>query len=190
LLGTTHGVGAAEAEIGNTAPDFTLPDVNGKDQTLSAFGGKFVVLEWVNHDCPFVRKHYDSGNMQKLQKQYTAKGVVWLSINSSAPGKQGHFSPEVWKALTKEKNAQPTAVLLDPEGNVGRAYGAQTTPHMYVINPSGELVYMGGIDDRATADPADIPASRNFVRMALDEAMAGKKVSEPSTKSYGCSVKY
>jgi peroxiredoxin len=180
----------ADVTSGQPAPNFTLSDTNGKNHSLSNFQGKFVVLEWTNHDCPFVRKHYDSQNMQNLQKAYTGKGVVWLTINSSAPGKQGHFSPETWNELTKTKGASPTAVLLDTDGKVGKMYGAQTTPHMYVIDPKGTLVYQGAIDSTPSADSDDIPKSKNYTQAALDESMAGKNVSTPSTKSYGCSVKY
>jgi peroxiredoxin len=180
----------ADVASGMPAPNFTLSDTNGKNHSLSDFQGKFVVLEWTNHDCPFVRKHYDSQNMQNLQKAYTGKGVVWLTINSSAPGKQGHFPPETWNELTKTKGASPTAVLLDTDGKVGKMYGAQTTPHMYVIDPKGTLVYQGAIDSTPSADSDDIPKSKNYTQAALDESMAGKNVSTPSTKSYGCSVKY
>jgi peroxiredoxin len=181
---------AAAVTVGEPAPDFTLPDTAGNTHSLSEFQGKFVVLEWVNHDCPFVRKHYDSANMQSLQKEFTAQDVVWLSINSSAPGKQGHFDAAQWERLTAEKGAAPTAVLLDPAGEVGKLYGAQTTPHMYVIDPGGNLVYQGAIDDRPSPDKADIPGSNNYVRAALSEAMAGQAVTHPTSKAYGCSVKY
>lgn len=180
----------AEVNTGETAPDFTLTDTNGKSHALSDFKGKFVVLEWLNHDCPFVQKHYDGGNMQGLQKEYTAKDVVWLSINSSAAGKEGNYPSDKTNEMTKEKDAAPTAVLLDADGKVGKLYGAKTTPHMYIVSPQGLLVYQGAIDDKPSADPADIPSSVNYVKTALDEAMAGKAVSVSTTKSYGCSVKY
>jgi len=180
----------ADAVIGSPAPAFSLPDTAGRTHTLSGYAGKWVVLEWVNYDCPFVGKHYGSGNMPALQKEYTAKGVVWLAINSSAPGKQGHFTPEVIQARSSKYGAAPSAYLLDPSGTVGRAYGAKTTPHMYVISPAGKLVYAGGIDDRPTTDLADIQGAKNYVRAALDEAMAGKPVTTPSATPYGCSVKY
>ena len=148
-------------------------------------------LVWVNHDCPFVRKHYDSGNMQSLQKTYTAKDVVWLSICSSQHGKQGHFHTEEFNELTQTKSASPTAVLMDyTEGAVGRLYGAKTTPHMYIVDPDGILIYKGAIDDKRSANPADIKGSRNHVKAALDEVLAGQPVSVSSTESYGCSVKY
>ena len=175
---------------GQSAPDFSLPDPQGENHSLTDYRGKYVVLEWLNHDCPFVRKHYDSGNMQNLQKTYTAKDIVWLSLNSSAPGKQGHFSPDTCIELTKKKGASPTLILLDPDGKVGKLYSAQTTPHMYVINPEGKLIYQGAIDNTSSVDPDDIPKSKNYVRAALDEALNGKSVTESTTKSYGCSVKY
>ncbi|MCC7407049.1 MAG: thioredoxin family protein [Phycisphaeraceae bacterium] len=172
------------------APDFAVVDSHGKTHHLSDYAGKFVVLEWINHECPFVRKHYDSGNMQKLQAAYTDKGVAWLTICSSAPGKQGNMSAEAWNEVTAAKNARPTAVLLDEDGTAGRAYGAKTTPHMFVINPSGGLIYQGAIDDTPSADPADAATAHNYVTAALEEAMAGQTVTTAFTKSYGCSVKY
>ena len=181
---------AETVSIGQPSPDFSLIDTQGKTIQLSSYKGKFVVLEWFNPDCPFVKKHYGSGNMQSLQKESTDKGVIWLSIDSSAPGKQGYYSPEKANELTLSKNASPTAVLLDSDGKLGKLYGAQTTPHMFVINPEGQLIYAGAIDNVASADPADITKATNYVREALGEAMAGKPVSVPSTKSYGCSVKY
>ena len=157
---------------------------------LASFAGKFVVLEWLNHGCPFVKKHYGGGNMQALQKEYTAKGVVWLSIISSAPGKQGHSTAEQANAATKEQGAQPTVVLLDESGAVGHLYDATTTPDMFVIDPSGTLIYAGAIDDQPSFDPETRRNAKNYVRAALDEAMAGKPVTTPATKSYGCGVKY
>ncbi len=181
---------AAEVAVGSAAPEFTLTDSQGTSHSLADFKGKFVVLEWLNHDCPFIKKHYDSGNMQKLQKTYADKGVAWLSINSSAEGKQGNYPAEKWNEMTKAKNAAPAAVLLDGDGKVGKAYGAKTTPHMFVINPEGKLIYAGALDSTPSPDPADIPKSENYVQKALDEAMAGQEVSTPSTASYGCGVKY
>lgn len=181
---------AADAVVGQPAPAFTLTDTMGKNRSLEDLRGKWVVLEWINYECPFVQKHYGSGNMQKLQKKYVDQGVVWFSINSSAPGKQGNYPPAKWNELTSESNASPTAVLLDPDGTVGRAYGAKTTPHMYVIDPEGTLIYAGGIDDKPSTDPGDIATARNHVDMALTEAMAGKQVSVASSTPYGCSVKY
>lgn len=182
--------GFAEIQTGSKAPEFSLQDINGQSRSLSEFSGKYVVLEWINHSCPFVVKHYNSGNMQNLQKTYTDKGVVWLSINSSAAGKQGNMSPEDWKKTQAEKNSAATGTLLDPDGTVGKLYGAQTTPHMYIVNPEGNLIYQGAIDSVESTDAADIPKSQNYVQSALDEAMSGKTVSTPSTKAYGCSVKY
>lgn len=180
----------ASVDTGAAAPNFTLPDVDGQEHSLADYQGKYVVLEWVNHDCPFVKKHYGSGNMQQLQSKYTEQGVVWLSINSSAPGQQGYCDGAKAKELTQAKEASPSAVLLDPDGEVGKLYGAKTTPHMYIISPEGNLIYQGAIDDTPSFDPDDIPKSKNYVELALSEAMAGKPVSIPSTKSYGCSVKY
>ncbi len=180
----------AQVVVGEAAKDFTLTDTKGTAYHLADLKGKYVVLEWFNHDCPFVKKQYDSGNMQQLQHDYTDKGVVWLSINSSAPGKQGQYSAKEADQLTQDKKASPTAVLLDPDGTVGRLYAAQTTPHMYIINPDGVLIYQGAIDDKPSADPADVATSKNYVRTALDEALAGSPITTPVTKSYGCSVKY
>lgn len=180
----------ADAVVGKPAPGFTLTDTDDDKHSLGDYQGKFVVLEWINHDCPFVQKHYGSGSMQKLQRKYTDEGVIWLSINSSAPGKQGNYAPAEANELTKEKGAAPTAVLLDPDGEVGRAYGAKTTPHMYVIDAEGILVYAGGIDDKPSTDQADVAGARNHVDAALSEAMVDKPVTVASSAPYGCSVKY
>lgn len=180
----------AMPETGKPAPDFTLSGQDGKPVTLSKLKGKWVVLEWFNKDCPFVRKHYGSQNMQGLQKKYAAKGVAWYSIISSKPGKQGHLTAKEAADEMKTAGMSSTAILLDPKGDVGRSYQAKTTPHMYVIDPKGDLVFMGGIDDKPTADAADIKGARNHVAAALDEGMAGKNISVPTTKPYGCSVKY
>ncbi len=180
----------AQIENGKPAPDFTLADSNGNQVPLSQFKDKFVVLEWLNYDCPFVMKHYNSGNMQNLQKTYTGKGVTWLSIISSAPEQQGYYEAADVNRLNEEKKASPTAILLDPTGQIGKLYGAQTTPHMFVIAPEGILVYQGAIDDIRSTNPDDVARARNYVSAALEEAMAGGAVSTPSTKSYGCSVKY
>lgn len=180
----------AAAKINEAAPGFTLTDSRGGTVSLSDYKGKLVVLEWTNHECPFVRKHYDSGNMQKLQRDYTGKEVVWLSIISSAPGKQGHVSGEQAEELTKSRNAAPSAVLLDPSGKVGQEYGAKTTPHMYIIDREGVLRYAGGIDSIKSTDQADIKTAKNYVAQSLDELLAGKPVSEPATAPYGCGVKY
>jgi peroxiredoxin len=180
----------AAAVVGQPAPEFTLTDSTGKSHNLASFKGKFVVLEWNNFDCPFVVKHYGSGNMQKLQQAYTGKGVVWLTVNSSAAGKQGHLQPAEVAGKLAERKAAPSAYLLDADGKVGKAYGAKTTPHMYVIDPKGTLVYAGGIDDKPSTDAADIAGARNHVAAALDEALAGKPVSVATSTPYGCSVKY
>jgi peroxiredoxin len=179
----------AQATVGQPAPAFSAVDSNGKTQSLDAYKGKWVVLEWTNDGCPFVQKHY-RGNMQKLQETYTGKGVAWLSVISSAPGKQGHVDGAGANALTKSRGAHPTAVLLDPTGQVGKAYGAKTTPHMYVVDPQGKLVYAGGIDDKPSADVEDIATARNYVSAALDAVLAGKPVPTATSTPYGCSVKY
>jgi AhpC/TSA family protein len=180
----------AAAVVGQPAPDFTAKDSNGATQSLSAYKGKFVVLEWVNFECPFVGKHYGSGHMQQLQKDYTGKGVVWLSVNSSAPGQQGQYAPDRINALIKQKGAAPTAYVIDTAGTIGRAYDARNTPHMFIVDPRGTLIYAGGIDDTPSTDLADIKTAKNYVQAALDEALAGKPVSRPTTAPYGCSVKY
>ena len=180
----------AAPPVGSQAPNFQLPDANGKVVTLGQFKGKVVVLEWNNPGCPFVKKHYGSGNMQKTQAAAKKDGVVWLSINSGGPGKQGHMDGPEAKAFVAAQKAQPTAYLLDPEGVVGKRYGATTTPHMYIIDKAGKLAYQGGIDDKPTADKADIPGARNHVLAALAELKAGKPVSVPTSRPYGCSVKY
>jgi peroxiredoxin len=184
------GSAAAKPEVGKSAPAFSVADTSGKTWTLDDLAGKSLILEWTNHDCPYVRKHYDSGNMQALQKEAKDAGYVWLSVISSAPGKQGHVSAAEADALTKDRGAAPSAVLLDGDGTMGQAYGAQTTPHMYVIDGSGTLVYMGGIDDRATSNAADIEGATNYVRLAMADLEAGKPVSQAVTRPYGCSVKY
>jgi peroxiredoxin len=180
----------AAVKVGEPAPDFTLSGADGKSYSLSGFKGKYVVLEWTNHDCPFVKKHYGSGNMQAQQKELTGKGAVWLSIVSSAPGKQGHVDAARATELTRSRKAAPTAVLLDPSGDVGRKYEAKTTPHMFVVAPDGKLIYMGGIDSVASTDTEDIAGATPYVKVALEEALAGKPVTNASTKPYGCSVKY
>ncbi len=177
-------------EIGKAAPDFSLTDSHGRDYTLSELKGKYVVLEWVNFQCPFVKKQYNSNNMQELQQKYTAKNVVWLSINSSAEGKQGHLTPDEANAAIKEKSAHMTALLFDQDGKVGKAYGAKTTPHMYVVSPEGILIYAGAIDDNNSSDPEDAKTAKNYVSTALDQAMSGKSVEMASTDPYGCGVKY
>lgn len=176
-------------ETGEKAPDFTLEGTSQK-VSLSDFKGKIVVLEWTNHGCPFVRKHYDSNNMQSLQKKYTANNVIWLSIISSAPGKQGNVSKEESIADMKKNKSSATDVLRDPEGKVGRLYEAKTTPHMYVIDKTGTLVYQGAIDDKADADKDSIPSAKNYVAEALTAVMKDQPVVVKTTKSYGCGVKY
>ena len=192
LAATLIGMSAQAAELttGAAAPEFKLTDTKGVEHSLSDFKGKFVVLEWINHGCPFVVKHYSSGNMQALQKEFTEKDVIWLSICSSAEGKQGYMSNEEWNATVAEKGAAPTAVLVDEDGTVGKAYNARTTPHMYVINPEGNLIYQGAIDDKKSTDVEDIATSENYVRSALNAAMAGEPVAKAQTQAYGCSVKY
>jgi peroxiredoxin len=176
--------------VGSNAPDFSLPDSKAQTHSLSQYKGKYVVLEWFNPECPFVKKHYGSGNMQKLQQEYTGKGVVWLTIDSNAPGTEGNITPEQADKIAKAWNAHQTALLLDPDGKVGRAYGAKNTPNMVIIDPAGKIVYEGAIDSKATPNPVDIPISANYVKAALDESLAGKPVSQSSTRPYGCSVKY
>ena len=189
-LGLACAVHAEQVAVGQPAPDFTLSDTMGGTQALSALKGRFVVLEWVNLDCPFVKKHYGTGNMQKLQKQYTEKGVAWLAVSSSAEGKQGNYPPKKWNAMMKDRGAAATAVLLDPDGKVGKLYGAKTTPHLFVINPEGTLIYQGAMDDNPSFEPETVKGAKNYVQAALDSAMAGKPVETPSTQAYGCSVKY
>lgn len=179
-----------DPEIGATAPGFTLPDTYGNDHSLDQYEGQWVVLEWLNYGCPFVKKHYESGNMQALQASSAEKGVVWLSVVSSAPGKQGYYEPDDMNAMNEEQGNAAAAVLLDPEGTVGMAYGAKTTPQMYVINPDGVLLYNGAIDDTPTSRIADVEGAHNYLVQALEEAMAGKAVSVATTQPYGCSVKY
>jgi len=176
--------------VGQPAPNFTLKDTAGKEVKLSDYQGKYVVLEWVNYGCPFVKKHYNSHNMQNLQKEFTGKGVVWLSICSSAPGKQGNMSPQDAAATSKDFGWAGTSYLIDADGAVGKLYDARTTPDMYVIDPKGVLIYKGAIDDQPTPDPASLNGANNYVKEALDEALAGKPVATSTTKSYGCSVKY
>jgi peroxiredoxin len=188
VMAVTFAAWAVRA--GDTAPDFTGTDSHGKTHKLSDYRGKFVVLEWTNKDCPYTRKHYESGNMQALQKEWTAKGVVWLTVLSSAPGQQGHMTAAEENAYLAKEKASPTAAILDPSGSIGRAYGAKTTPHMFVIDPSGKIIYEGAIDDHPTTDTADIKRSKNYVSEALAEAMKGQQVAVSYTRPYGCSVKY
>ncbi len=190
IAASTALIAADSPAVGTTAPDFSLTDSKGKTQTVSQYKGKYVVLEWFNPECPFVKKHYGSGNMQKLQEEFTAKGVVWLSIDSSAPGLEGNLTAEQANAKMTEWKTKQTAFVLDPDGKAGRSYGAKNTPHMFVINPEGKIVYEGAIDSKATPNPSDIANSTNYVKVALEESLAGKTVSNANTKPYGCSVKY
>jgi hypothetical protein len=178
------------ARVGDHAPDFTATDSSGQVHKLSDYQGKFVVLEWTNRGCPYTQKHYNSGNMQRLQREWTNRGVIWLTVLSSAPGKQGYATGPEENAYLKQVNGAPTAALLDPTGALGHLYDAKTSPHMFIINPQGILVYNGAIDDRPTTDVADLPGATNFVSVALEEATSGKSVSNPTTRPYGCSVKY
>jgi peroxiredoxin len=183
-------VPAWAARVGEKAPGFTATDSNGVKRTLSEYAGKYVVLEWHNNGCPYVRKQYNSGNMQKLQKEWTGRAVVWLTVISSAPGKQGYVTADEENTYVKQMNAAPTAVLLDPAGTLGHLYDAKTSPHMFIVDPSGTLIYNGAIDDQPTPDPASVAGATNYVSQALAEAMAGKSISVPTSRPYGCSVKY
>ena len=181
---------ASAATVGTPAPNFVLTDTHGVTHKLSDYEGKIVVLEWVNHGCPFVGKHYNSGNMQATQRQATGAGVVWLSICSSAPGEQGNMPPAEWNAYDAAHNVAATAVLLDESGRVGHLYGARTTPHMFIIDKSGTLVYQGGIDSIASTNKTDLKRAENYVLAALADIDAGRPVAKPNTRPYGCSVKY
>jgi peroxiredoxin len=178
------------AKVGEAAPDFTATASNGKTFHLSDYRGKFVVLEWHNSGCPYVGKHYKSGNMQRLQKQWTVRGVVWFTIISSAPGKQGYVTASEENDYLAKMQAAPTAALLDPTGEIGHHYDAKTSPQMVVINPQGIVIYDGAIDNRPTTDLSDVPVATNYVNLALEQAMAGKPVETAATRPYGCSVKY
>ncbi len=194
LLATTLALAAsaafATATVGQPAPAFTATDASGKTVSLADFKGKHVVLEWVNPGCPFVVKHYSSGNMQGTQKDATAKGVVWLAVNSTAADAGDYKKPAEMAQWMQAQKAAATATLMDADGKVGRAYGARTTPHMYIVDPQGKLVYAGGIDDKPSTSVADIPGATNYVKAALNETLAGKPVTQASTRPYGCSVKY
>ena len=180
----------AAPSVGQTAPDFTLKDAAGNPVKLSDYRGKHVVLEWTNPGCPYVRKHYDSGNMPATQKEAVGKGVVWLAINSTERASDEYMEPAKVVAWQQARKAQPTALLADEDGVAGKAYGARTTPHMYIVDPRGRLVYAGGIDSIPSSDPADIKKAVNYVRQGLNEALAGKPISQAVTRPYGCSVKY
>jgi peroxiredoxin len=181
---------AFAVKIGDPVPGFTSVDSNGKQRSLADYKGKFVVMEWHNQGCPYTKKHYESGNMQHLQKEWTGKGVVWLTVISSAPGTQGFVTPTQENDYVKTMSATPTAVLMDTGGSLGHLYAAKTTPHMFIIDPTGTLIYNGAIDDHPTSDQSDIPKSKNYVSSALEEAMSGKPVTDAATRPYGCSVKY
>lgn len=180
----------AAPTVGKTAPNFNLPDSFGKTHELTDYRGKTVVLEWTNHDCPYVRKHYESNNMQTLQKEMTDQGIVWLSIISSKPGSQGYVEAAEANQLTTSRSAHPTAVLFDPNGDTGRAFDARTTPHMYIINPQGVLVYMGAIDDQPSARASSLEGANNYVRAAMADLQAGRALQVSQSTPYGCSVKY
>jgi peroxiredoxin len=187
---TAFSLCAYAAKVGDPAPDFTGTDTNGQTHKLSEYRGKYVVLEWTNNGCPYTRKHYTSGNMQNLQKEWTAKGVVWLTVLSSAKGEQGYMTASDENAYMSKVHASPSAALLDPTGAIGHQYDARTTPDMYVIDPAGKLVYAGAIDDHPTDDPSDIAHSKNYVSDALTQAMAGQQIAVSYTRPYGCNVKY
>ena len=185
LAGIGDGV-----HVGAAAPGFTATDSQGKTESLNQYRGKFVVLEWHNQGCPYTKKHYSSGNMQSLQREWTAKGVVWLTVISSAPGEQGYVTASQENEYMQKMHAAPTAALLDSDGKLARLYSAKTTPQMVVIDPAGKVIYGGAIDDKPTPDPDDIKGAKNYVSEALTAAMAGKPVATPYTRPYGCSVKY
>ncbi|HBH39733.1 MAG TPA: thioredoxin family protein [Curvibacter sp.] len=190
IVGTALLAGAQAATVGQAAPDFTLKDVSGKTVRLSDFRGRHVVLEWNNPGCPFVRKHYDSGNMQTLQKEAAAKNVVWLAINSTEASHGDYLNPAQLGRWMSEQKAAPTATLMDEDGAAGRAYAARVTPHMYIVDPQGKLIYAGGIDSIPSGRAEDIRTATNYVRQGLGEALAGKPVSQSTTRPYGCTIKY
>ena len=190
LINMTTETSRGGAVVGERSPDFSVVDAYGNTHSLSDYEGRYVILEWLNHDCPFVRKHYNGNNMQQLQEKYTEQGAVWLSVISSAPGTQGYLEPEAAQNITKEKNASPTAVLLDADGRMGRAYDARVTPHMYIINPDGILEYNGAIDDRPTPRPRDLEGARNYLAEAMDALLSGGQVEVRTNTPYGCTVKY
>lgn len=190
LLWLMNSIALANVTIGEKAPGFGLLDTSGEKRKLSDFAGKMIILEWTNHQCPFVKKHYNSKNMQNLQKKYTSEGVVWLSIISSAKGKQGNVSGAEAVKLTEDRGASPSYVLFDESGDVGRLYGAKTTPHMYIINEEGVLLYNGAIDSIRSTKTEDVPKATNYVDLAMAEIKAGNPLSKSTTRPYGCSVKY
>lgn len=190
IVGATLLAGAQAATVGQTAPDFTLKDVNGKTVRLSDYRGRHVVLEWNNPGCPFVQKHYDSGNMQTLQKEAAAKNVVWLAINSTEASHGDYLNPAQLARWMNAQKAAPAATLMDEDGAAGRAYAARVTPHMYIVDPQGKLIYAGGIDSIPSGRVEDIKTATNYVRTSLGEALAGKSLSQPTTRPYGCTIKY
>jgi hypothetical protein len=197
ILGTALSAGlcaafgaSAQAVIGQPAPAFSTVDANGKTVSLSDFKGRHVVLEWVNPGCPYVQKHYNSGNMPATQKAVMAKGVAWLAVSSTAKDAYDHRAPKELAGWIQGKGGSPSATLIDDSGKIGRAYGARTTPHMYLIDPQGKLLYAGAIDSKPTSNPADIATATKYVNQAVGEALAGKAVSQPTTRAYGCSIKY
>ncbi len=190
LLALPFGLAQAAAVVGQPAPEFTARDATGKEVKLSQFRGKHVVLEWMNPGCPFVRKHYESGNMPNTQKEAVAKAVVWLSVHSTDDDSWGYTKPAKLQEWLHARKAAPTALLVDGNGTIGKSYGARTTPHMFIVNPAGTLVYAGGIDSIASTDQDDIPKATNYVRQALAEALAGRPVSVASSRPYGCAIKY
>jgi peroxiredoxin len=189
-LGPRAALAAVQAKVGDAAPLFTAPATNGTPVSLPSYKGKIVVLEWTNHECPYVRKHYETGNMQALQREATGQGVVWLTLISSAKGEQGYVTAAQADELTASRKAAPTAVLLDEPGVVGRMYGATNTPHMYVVDRTGMLVYAGAIDDKPTTRRTDVTGASNYVRAALESVSTGQPVKTPITRAYGCTVKY
>lgn len=189
-LSLLAGGAAAAANLDQLAPAFSAPSAKGETISLDQYRGKTVVLEWTNHECPYVKKHYESGNIPTLQKEATAKGVVWLQVISSALGKQGHVDGATALKVNAERGAQPTATLLDPEGKIGRQYEAVTTPHLFIVNAEGKLVYKGGIDSIASNKKEDIATAENYVKAALADLAAGRKIAQANTKPYGCTVKY
>lgn len=194
LLGLALGIASfgalAAANVGQPAPAFTAVGADGKPLSLEALRGKTVVLEWTNADCPFVKKHYESGNIPRLQEEEVAKGIVWLQVISSAPGQQGYVDGKTAAKLNEYRDAKPSNTVLDPDGKIGKLYGAQTTPHFFIVDAKGTLVYKGAIDSIASVDAGDIARADNYVKAALDSLAAGKKIEHASTKPYGCSVKY
>jgi hypothetical protein len=190
FLNLTSETDRSGAAVGEPAPDFSVADAYGNVHSLSDFEGRYVILEWLNHDCPFVRKHYDGNNMQQLQKKYTDQDVVWLSVISSVPGTQGHLQPDEARAITNEKGASPTAVLLDTDGSMGKAYDARVTPHMFIINPEGIVEYNGAIDDKPTARARDLEGAHNYLTAAMTSLMNGEEVEVTTNTPYGCTVKY